>query len=955
MNYQHSGFRLNQASGPRLALMCLAGVLWMLTTTILCVAQTALTGGLRGTVTDKTGATLPNAQVIVQSRSLSKKVEATTDSAGRFALLGLTPAADYEITVAANGFRGETRNGVAVISENTVAIDIAMTVAQVSESVSVVGSDDTALASTPEISQTLDARRLTELPSNGRNLLRFSLLDPHVRNTSALGGDGFAQNRLGINGSIFRETHHKLDGSANFDAYTNNSPLQAVSIAAVQEYKILTNQFAAEYGGTSAGFTVATTKSGTNELHGEAFFFGRPSGIQARPPLATIRIPNQLLQYGGAVGGAIKKDRVFFFGNYERTQIERGAFLQERRFQRDNSLLFPAGVFTGEVRDQLALLKFDFTFSDKHSLAVRLNGSRSYNTNASDRISGITRPSNGVVNALQNTGVQASDTYAVGKLINELRLTYINAVPGNSFPLESSVGAQRPGISIEGVSSFSRFRQQNYQFTDQVTGQFGRHVVRAGFDYVRQHVFDLSYDLFGTYIFPTCDLGASGDTRATCLAKSPTQFRQLFGKRSLRYGQTRVAGFAQDDWRATARLTLNLGLRYDFQSIVGDDKNNFGPRVGFAFDATGDGKTIIRGGAGVYYDQPFLHGFTQRYLLNGPQAITATFTIPAGDPNFPTFPNSLTAIAGTTPPRDLFLQGKNLRSPYTTQFALGVQRKLFGEWIVTADAVHHTQVKQFTAYDLNAPSAFPRTANGQSRSVAAADATRPLFDPAKGFSVYQGVPVRIVRESVNGGAGTYDALDLGVRRRFANRFQLEAHYVYSSAINSITDDHLGSNPNEFADVIGAERGPSDFHQRHRFVGQGTVSLPWQMTLTPVVTLASGLPINALTGSDNNGDTILFDRPINSATGVPFARNAFRGTGHASIDLSAAKSIALKNDRARLELRADVFNLFNGSNFYNFNKTYGNGATPAATFRQPLAGVSNVDPGRQFQFAARLIF
>lgn len=917
-------------------------------------AQTALTGGLRGRVTDSTGAAIPHARITIENRALLVKQETTTDSDGRFTVLGLTPAIDYELAVSATGFRPTARRGLNIVSERTVVADIAIEVGPVSETINVVGNDGAALAATPEISQTIDARRLTELPSNGRNLTRFALLDPHVRNTSALGGDGFAQNRLGINGNIFRETHHKLDGSQNFDAYTNNSPLQSVSLSAVQEFKILTNQFTAEYGGTSAGFTVSTTKSGTNALRGEGFFFGRPSGLQARPPLATLRIPNQLLQYGGAVGGPIKNDRIFFFGNYERTQIERGAFLQERRFLRDNAVLFPAEVFIGQLTDQLALLKFDFTVSDKHSLALRLNGARSYNTNAADRISGITRPNNGVVNALQNTGVQVNDTYTFGKLINELRVTYVNAVPGNSFPLENSIGVLRPGISTEGVSTFARFRQQNYQFVDQVTTQFGKHVLRAGGDYVRQHVFDLSYDLLGTYVFPTCDLGPNGDTRQMCLARQPTQFRQLFGKRELRYGQTRVAGFIQDDWRATTRLTLNLGLRYDYQSLV-PDHNNFGPRVGFAFDTTGDGNTVVRGGAGVYYDQPFLHGFTQRYLLNAPQALTATYTIPAGDPNFPVFPISLTTLAGTTTPRDLFLQGPNLRSPYTTQVALGVQRKLFGAWIATADVIHHLSIKQFTAYDRNVPSPFPRTANGQMRSVAAADLTRPLFNAGRGVSLYGDVPVRIVRESSNGGRASYDALSLGLRRRFADRYQFEAHYVYSSSINSISDDHLGSNPNEFSDVIWAERAPSDFHQRQRFVAQGTVALPWQTMFTAVATLASGLPVNALTGTDNNGDTVLFDRPINPATGVPFARNAFRGPRHTTFDTSLAKSITLGSDRARLELRADVFNLFNGSNFYNFNRTYGNGATPASTFLQPLAGVSNVDPGRQFQFAARLIF
>jgi hypothetical protein len=201
----------------------------------------------------------------------------------------------------------------------------------------------------------------------------------------------------------------------------------------------------------------------------------------------------------------------------------------------------------------------------------------------------------------------------------------------------------------------------------------------------------------------------------------------------------------------------------------------------------------------------------------------------------------------------------------------------------------------------------------------------------------------------NAGKGYYNALDLGIRRRFSDRYQFEAHYVYSSAINSITDDHLGVNPNEFSDTVRGERGPSDFHQRHRFVANGTVALPWRTTLTTVATLASGLPVNAITGVDNNGDTVVVDRPVG------FGRNAFRAPRQTSFDVSLAKSLALYKERSRLEFRVDVFNLFNGSNFYRLNNVYGNGATPLPTFLRPVAGVTNVDPGRQFQFGLRMIF
>ena len=376
------------------------------------------------------------------------------------------------------------------------------------------------------------------------------------------------------------------------------------------------------------------------------------------------------------------------------------------------------------------------------------------------------------------------------------------------------------------------------------------------------------------------------------------------------------------------------------------DRNNFGPRLGLAYDLTGDGKTVLRAGVGVYYDQPFFHGFTQRYLLNAPQALTASVTLPFGAAGFPTFPNSLprslSDLPTALPIRNLFLRGANLRSPYTTQESFGIQRKLGSDWTLSADVIHSFSVKQLTAYNLNAPSPFARTAFGQTRTVASADATRP-------FTTYGGARVRNVLESANAAKANYDALSVSLAKRFAQRFSLDARYVYSSAINSLTDDHLGANPNEFSDIVRGERGPSDFNQRHRFVAFGTLALPFAVNLTGVATMASGLPVNAITGLDNNGDTLVFDRPAG------FGRNAFRAPRQTAFDLSLAKDTNLGGERVKLEWRADVFNLFNGSNFQRVNNVYGNGVAPVATFLRPLAGVANVDPGRQFQFALRVKF
>ncbi|HXG86127.1 MAG TPA: hypothetical protein VNI84_19055 [Pyrinomonadaceae bacterium] len=261
--------------------------------------------------------------------------------------MNLVPATDYEMMVVANGFKTLARNGVAVISSETNAVDAQLEVATVTETVDVNATGEAQLSESAEISQVIGEKQLNELPLYNRNLNRAALLNPQVRNTQGLGGDGGVTERISINGRIYRETHYKLDGNANFDALFNNEPLQTISLSAVQEYKILTNQYSAEHGGTTAGFLLATTKSGTNDFRGEGFFLVRPSGIQARPPLSRIRVPNQRLQYGGSLGGAIFRDKTFFFLNYEGTRQDRGSFI---------SLPAP-GFYVGNLRENLGLAK----------------------------------------------------------------------------------------------------------------------------------------------------------------------------------------------------------------------------------------------------------------------------------------------------------------------------------------------------------------------------------------------------------------------------------------------------------------------------------------------------------------------------------------------------------------------------------------------------------------------
>ena len=896
-------------------------------------AQTEQTGAIRGTVKEQSGGVIPNAQVTLKNDSLNYQRTTTTNKDGAFIVLGLPPGNTYQLIIQADHFQPVKRALQVISSGDSVTQDFTLEVASLTETVSIVADTPAIVSNAPEVSQVVDARRVTELPSAKRSVNGFALLDPHVRNTAGQGSDGSGATRLAINANSFRHTNYQLDGNTNYESVYANSPQQQVSLTAVQEFKVLTNQYSAEYGGSTAGIISTTTKSGTDAWHGEGFTFLRPSGIQARPVVSTLRVPNENWQFGGAISGPISKGKLNFFANYERARQNRGAFIQAPT---------PA-TFIGHFRDNLALVRTDYRISDTHNLSLRLNGNYNTNDNSNDAVSGFNQPSTARNSYVQNATGQITDRKTWGAVMNEARFSYINTVPNGSRPLgEAAVTIMRPNYSTEGTSSYSFTRTQNYQLADQLAWQSGKHELRFGGDFKRQKVVDDSFSLFGTYTF------ASGAPQAN---EKPVQYGQTFGRQLLRYGQTSLSGFAQDNWRVGPRLTLNLGLRYETQTLTAE-RNNFAPRVGFAWDVKGDGSTVIRGGGGVFYDQYYFY-ITRRFLYQGPYSYQATVTLKPTEAGFPVFPNSLTTLPGSlaTARRDIYLAPERIVNPYSTQFSFGIQQKLFGGLALTVDAITQHSVRQMRAVDLNAPKAFPRTAAGLIRTGAAADATRP-------FTTYLGVPVKNVVLVENTGMSNYDALDVGLVKSFARRFQVEGHYLYS---NATTDSMFFGEPNtgvpnDWNGNLRLEHAASDFHQRHRFVGHGLIEMPWQTQASFVLTLASGLPVDPRTGVDNNGDSNIVDRPFNPATGAILARNSFRTPKQFSFDLSLAKRIVV-SEKLKLELRAEGFNLTNHSNLIKVNATYGNTANgkPLASFLTPIAGVSNSDPARQFQAGLRLIF
>ncbi len=984
---------------------------------ILCLittaaAQQAATATLSGRVTDPNGAVIAGAKLIATQKATGAKRETATNSEGLYALTNLNPG-DYELAFEKEGFKKHLFTGYSVQVGQSLTRDVQMEIGQVSDSLDDLYSWEPLVNTTNALVEgVIKPREIASLPLNGRNYLELALLIPG--NTPAPNFDPTKTSSVIISsaGQLGRGGNITIDGADNNDDAVGG-PLINISQDAVQEFQTATNRFSAELGRSASSVINVVTKAGANDLHGSFSFFERDRRLQGLPATydrSSQEPPFDRQQYAATLGGPIKKDRAWWFGAFEYRNQDGAALVGERDVA---ARRIRRGFAPAPHDDLLGLVRGDWRLSDRDSFNFRYAIERLEDTGATklDRAIGSASQRQNLKNNHQAFLANWTRVFTPA-VVNSFSFS-VNNFYNNTVPLTTGPQLTFPSI-LDGVSFRvpQAAKLNRLQFSDALSLVRGAHTLKFGADVQRvDALFDLGVFQQGRieFVQDFAQADFNGDGRVddgdllfavTLRSSKPAQSLLIDNA-----DNNHFAAFAQDDWRVNRNLTLNLGLRYELDTNVNNndwyanrnpivqsfyrgacvrDTNNFAPRFGFNW-ATDDGRTSVHGGYGIYYDRITLEiislerGLDGRALAIEVRAGNA-LTDPTGAPIFidpatgrfrpgaPTLGNPFTGFilpgAGAS---GINIIDNNLQNPMVQQFNFGVQRELAPNLVARADYVHNFGTRFIIG-----------------RTIGVVN--NPVV----------GGPDRVV--NLESSVKTkYDGLLLSLEKRFANRYQFRASYTLSKAFNYANDDQIPFsngpvNPNN----VQLEYGPTPNDRRHYFTFSGAVELPYGFQLAPIVTMASGVPMDILlpdassripvlqrnaggrlfkTGAELNS----FIQQLNSAGGVngqplPLVRDdAQFNDGFSSFDLRFSKVFKL-GEKARLEPIVEVFNLFNVTNILGVSNVNYSGfsnvltrdsANPAdpgylrsSGFGNPVTtagGVFGSGGARAFQIAAKFSF
>ena len=965
------------------------------------LAQTPDTATLQGSVLDTTHARVPGVAVSVTNTLTGLHRSVQSNARGEFSVEALPIAGDYDVTTAKDGFAAAHLSHITLAGGSTAQVAIVLDVSSAATSVTVEGTAADVNVTQPEAGIRLSPEEIEGTPLLNRRITFLPLLNAANRPAINQGDIFMNQNLFTTNGGGRRQQAFVVDGANGNDSWGRQTIFTNIPESAVQEMDVLAQSFSAEYGSSTGSVVNIITRSGGDRLHGSALELYRPADIEARLngfTAATATSGNQvtgdqLAQTAASLSGKLfKNDPTHFFFA--------GEFSRQRRTSAVTSALAP-GIFVGHYRDLLADLRLDRQFSAGNNAFLRVDADGFYDTNPNGIVGGQTLPSVARTFRRKTYSLEAGDTAILSpRFVNNVRLQFQLASPITEFDpvvlgTQFSVPISGGPTFTSGTSQSALLQNRQYGVDETLSAVLGKHQLVVGGDWLYAHTGGDSKEFGGPYflgrfVYNTC--AQAGDTLAQLIAycESPAflnnianvaSYTQGFGNPTYTVNDNLFAIFAQDNYHLSHRFTLNLGVRYEDQTFT-DQRTNFAPRVGFIYDPFGKGDTIVRGGFGIYYSQ-VVDNSQANYVLSGPQYVN--YTAAPGQVGFPTSigtaPLPALAAGAPVPARSLYIRPGNgaylnqffptstllnypsaLLNPYSEQYTVGIERRLTRRTILDVDYVGTHQLHGIRPLDVDPPTPFLRTAQGQTRSAAAANCTRPYWvyyyqregltcTAASAASTQPAFST--IQSDVNDGYVHYNSLNVNLKHTFGQRGTLLASYVWSHTVDNVDPDTTSQNPND-ANFTGIqERGNAIYDQRNRGVMSGYYVAPFKIQVGGVLTLAGGLPYNLVTGTTNSGDTGgTTDRPV--INGAVVGRNTGRGTPIYSLDPFLARDFAVF-ERVHINLRAEAFNVANHANYVAFLNTYGNGAAPSTLGQPSGTGINSQLPAREMQFEARVSF
>ncbi|MBK7597973.1 MAG: TonB-dependent receptor [Acidobacteria bacterium] len=977
-------------------------------------AQQAATATLSGVVMDPSGAVIAGARITASQITTGAKRETVTNSEGVYALLNLAPG-EYEIRVEAKGFTTKVSQAPVSlrVGQNQV-LDVTLAVGSIQETVTdLTAGLPIVNTSTTVVDGVVSGKVIENLPINGRNFLELALLIPG--NAPAPNFDPTKSNSVIISsaGQLGRGGNVTIDGADNNDDAVGG-PLINITQEAVLEFQIATNRFSAELGRTGSSVINVVTKSGSNEMHGSASFFERDKRIQGLPATFDRRNPAPPFdrqQYAFSLGGPMVKDHLWWFGAFEYRNQDGAVLVGERNVA---TKTITRNFAPAPLNDPLGLVRIDWHPGERDQIGLRYAIERAEDTS----VSTLERS---IGSAAQRQQSRNNYHSFLGNWTRTLTPTVLNSFNAGFTNYENNTqptgtGPQLTFPSLQDGSSFrvpQKTKLNRFQMTETLAVLRGAHSLKFGGEVQRiSSEFDLGVFQQGRIemVQDFADFDRNGDGRVddndllfavTLRSATPTRSLLLPG-----IDNTHLALFIQDDWRIRQQLTLNLGLRYELDTDVknisgydrinplvrpflkgdrGRDLNNFGPRAGFNW-STRDGHMSFHGGYGIYYDRVTLEvvslerGLDGRSLsiavragnaLRDPGTGAPIFIDPASGRFRPGAPTLASPFSGFILPgagaAGIDIIDNGLQNPMVQQFNFGIQRELGSDLVLRADYLH----KFGTRFIIG------RTIGTVNNPV--------VGGPERVLNLESSVKTK------------YDGLLLGVEKRYANRYQFRISYTLSKSFNYANDDQIPflNGPVDPRNV-GLEYGPTPNDQRHRFNFSGVFELPMGFRLSPLWTIASGVPMDILLPDASSRIPVLqrnaggrlfrnasqlndFLQKLNTAGGIagqrlPLVRDDARfNDSFNSFDLRVSKVFKL-GDRASLEPIAEVFNLFNVTNVLGVsNVNYSGfanvlrrdsddpasaGFLRSSSFGQAVTtagGVFGTGGPRAFQFALRVSF